>query len=77
MKAIKTAWRRGERARLATFAGITPSFLCDILHRRKTPSADVAVKLAGACVSLNIPIRLTDWCQPRETTSALFDGAPL
>ena len=70
-KTVRT-WRRGERARLAQWAGITPSYLCDLLHRRKRASSDVSVKLAAACMHLGIPLALMDWVKPKASVSPLW-----
>ncbi len=69
---VKTEWLRGEQARLAQHAGITPSYLSELLHRKKRPSVDVAVKLAAACLHMDIPLSLNDWVQSFESSSCLF-----
>ncbi len=68
----KVSWAWGEQRRLAQFVGITPSFLSEILHRKKRPSGDVAIKLAGACKQLGIPLSLMDWLQSDASPSPLF-----
>ncbi len=72
VKSVKTEWLRGEQARLARHAGITPSYLSELLHRKKRPSVDVAVKLAAACIHMNIPLSLHDWVLSSGSTSPLF-----
>ncbi len=69
-KARTDGWRRGERARLANWAGITPSYLCDLLHRRKQAGSAVAVKLAAACLHLGLPLELTDWVDCKRSKSS-------
>ncbi len=69
-KARTDGWRRGERARLAQWAGITPSYLCDLLHRRKRASSEVAVKLAAACIHLGLGMTIIDWVNPDESKSS-------
>ncbi len=71
----KTAtWLYGQQARLAAWVGITPSYLSEILHRKKVPSSDVAIKLAAACSHMEIPIGLEDWVQSKTTTSSWFSA---
>lgn len=65
-------WTRGQQAELATAAQISNGFLCDVLHRRKTPTIDVARRLTKACGELNIPLKLLDWIDPKSSTSPLF-----
>lgn len=67
---ISTPWRRGEKTALAKKLGISPSYLSDILHGRKSATTELATRIETASAG-----RLTrlDVLYPRESLNPLVE----
>jgi len=70
-------WTHGQKAALASKAGISRQYLSDILHRRVGAPIHTAKALAAAAKKLRIAISLLDFIDAKETTNPLFEGAPI
>lgn len=65
-------WERGLQSQLATAAAISFSYMCDILHRRKRASPEVARTIEREAKKLGIPLTRIDLLYPEESTSPAF-----
>ena len=65
-------WKHGQQAQLAREAGISPSYLCDILHRRRKPGGEKLRRLLDACRKLDIPLTASDLIWPEESKNPLM-----
>ena len=66
------AWTRGLQADLARTAGVSVGYLCELLHRRKRCTPDVAKRISSAALMLEIPLTRTDLLYPEESNSLAF-----
>lgn len=70
---FKKAWERGDRSKLAREAGISPQYLCDIIHNRKACHPQLAVDLEQAGFRLGYRISRFQWAFPeRRKDDPLF-----
>jgi transcriptional regulator with XRE-family HTH domain len=65
-------WEHGMQSELAREAGVSPAYICDLLHRRKNPSASTADAIAKAAKKLGIPLTRLDLLYPSESKSPAF-----
>lgn len=74
IKETKNEWTRGDKALLASRAGISPQYLNDILKARKGCSAGMAITLSRACRKLGYDITPLEWAIPAaRLDNPLFD----
>lgn len=70
------AWERGDRSTLAREAGISPQYLCDIMHGRKVCHPALAIRLEQAGFKLGYRISRFMWAFPdRRQGNSLFPNA--
>lgn len=65
-------WQIGDRAKLAKLAGISPQYLCDLIHCRKRALPELATKLEDASGQLGYEFTRLDWLYPEESDNPLF-----
>ena len=58
-------WTRGIQQRLASSAGISKQYMCDIAKERKIPSPGVAAKLAEAAEREGVELSISDILYPK------------
>lgn len=58
---MKTAWKRGDRIRVARLAGISPQYMCDIIHGRKVARPELAIRLEAASKGCGYDIPRAVW----------------
>ncbi len=68
---LRTTWEAGDKLNIAKLAEISPGHLSDILHGRRTPSADMASKVAEAASALGIKLSRGDLLYRSESTNPL------
>lgn len=72
---MRKFWFRGQMAEVARLAGMAPSHLSAVLHRRRSVTKERAVELEAASKEvLGFPIPLRDWLFNRYTTHPAFFG---
>ena len=67
-------WRHGEKAKLAKAAGISPSYLGDILHGRTGATPKLAIKLREEAQKLGKIIHEMDWIYPNRSVNPLISS---
>lgn len=65
-------WERGQQSALALAAGISFSYMCDLLHRRKRASPEIAARIETEAEKLGVPITRLDLLYPEESKSPAF-----
>ena len=65
-------WTHGQQSEMARRSGVTCSYLCDLLHKRKRASPDVAARIATAAAALGVPLTREDMLYPAESSSPAF-----
>ena len=73
-------WKRGENARLAKEAGISPGNLSEILHRSRGVSSKRAWALEAASRRVRGAdggVPWSDWVNNEFTTHPAFYGSPI
>lgn len=65
-------WARGQQAALAHTAGISVGYLCELLHRRKRCTPDMAKRIAFAAALHDVPLTRDDLLYPEESKSLAF-----
>lgn len=57
----KTEWAWGDKTRLAAMAGISPAYLSDIIHGRRSCPPDRAMRLEFCASALGYRIPCIAW----------------
>ena len=65
-------WERGLQSKLAANSQVSFSYMCDLLHRRKRASPEVARTIEREARKLGIPLTRIDLLYPEESTSPAF-----
>lgn len=68
----KKTWQHGDKAKVARLAGISPSYLCDIMHGRRTCDPWLASRLSDACRELGYRISRMTWAFQDERKGNAF-----
>ena len=68
-------WNYGDRRKLAGLAGISPQYLSDLLHRRKSARLPLAKKLVAAAQGLGYSFTLLDFLDPADSCNPLLGKA--
>jgi len=64
--------KHGQKKQIAEQAGVTPTHLYEILHRRRVPSAHTAKRIAAAMHEQNIAIHWLDIMDCENSTHPIF-----
>ena len=68
-------WKKGQKKRMAVLSGITQQLFNDIIKRRKSCPAQVAIKLqASSKQVLGHYIPVEDWLESKTTSNPYFGG---
>jgi transcriptional regulator with XRE-family HTH domain len=65
-------WEKGQQSALAELAGLSQSYVSEIIHGKKRAGPDAARHLAAACAELDIPLTVMDFLYPDESLSPLL-----
>jgi DNA-binding transcriptional regulator YdaS (Cro superfamily) len=65
-------WKRGDKSKLATLAGISKQYLNAILKRKKRCNPSTALKLEKAAKEMDLAISANDLVFNKETNNSLF-----
>ena len=69
---MKTKFKHGDLTRIAKLAGVSVSFVSDIINGRKEANPVTADKLAVAAKGMGYKTTNWDWMFPRSTQNELF-----
>jgi len=77
MKKINRYWKHGELSKLAHRAGVSNSYLSDILHRRINVSVASARKFSYMAFTYTAKdIAVMEWLDSKTTRHPAFFGQP-
>jgi len=72
-----TYWKHGQKTEVAELAGVSRSYLSEVLGRKRNTSLKQAKRLEAAAFSASVLIPWDHWLQAKATTHPAFTGEPI
>ena len=69
-------WGHGQKAELARRCDITPQYLNDLIHGRKSATPERARQLTAQADEMGLAFTRADFLYPRESRNPLMNIAP-